>query len=154
MANLGNIQKTLEQESNKRPENSDNKLNRKTRVPFGTPRGKLDVRGKEAGFHYAWVNDEKVDARLEEGFEFVTHAVTVGTRNLAAAKTNNGSICVTLPVGAGVTGFLMRIPQEFYNEDMKLYNQRVDETEATMKKQVSNNGLTGSLEISRKTPSE
>lgn len=150
MANLGKIQQALEQESNKRPENKDNRLNRKERVPFGTPRGKLDVAGKEPGFHYAWVNEDKVDARLEEGFEYVTHPVKVGTRNITAAKLDNGSICVTIPVGPGMTGFLMRIPQEFYDEDMKrYYHDVVDETEATMKKQLHQSGLSGTFEITK-----
>ncbi len=144
------IQKQLEQDTSKRPENTDNRHNRKERVPFGTPRGKLDVKGKEPGFHYAWVNEDKVDARLEEGFELVTHPVSVGTRNVSAATLSNGSICVTLPVGAGVTGFLMRIPQELYDQDVKYQNKIVDQTEETMRAQLKQNGLSGTLEIARK----
>ena len=150
---INEVAQALQQEGTS-PQNKANKQNRKTRVPIGTARGRLEVHGKEPGFHYAWINDYNVDEALDQGFEFVDHDVKVGTRRIGVGKREDGSAAVWMPVGAGVTGFLMRIPQEFYDEDMKAYNRRVEESEEGIKRQTgNNNGLQGTVEIARKPQS-
>lgn len=145
-----NVIKALENEGVK-PENTANRSNRTTRVPIGTARGRLEIHGKEPGFHYAIINDYNVDEALDQGFEFVTHNVKVGTRRIGVGKREDGSAAVWVPVGAGVTGYLMRIPQEFYDEDMKRYHKEiVDASEEGIRRQSDNNGLQGTVEIARK----
>lgn len=148
MAKTEDIAKQLANEG-QAPKNEANRSNRKERVPFGTPRGKLEVRGKEPGYFYAWVNEETVDARLEEGFEFVTHDCKVGWRNVSAARLDNGSMAIKLPVGAGQTAFLMRQPLDYHEQDMAKYHKYVDSTEETLKRQSNSNGLQGNFEITR-----
>lgn len=143
------VAKKLDNEGVK-PENTANRQNRTTRVPIGTPRGRLEIRGKEPGFHYSIINDYNIDEAVEQGFEFVTHSVQVGTRRIGISKREDGSSAVYFPVGGGVTGYLMRIPQELYDEDMKGYNKRVDSTEEGIRRQPNNNGLQGTVEIVRK----
>lgn len=150
MAKLNDIAKNLS-ERETAPENTDNRKNKNERIPIGAPRSRLDVKGKEPGFHYAFINDDEVDERLDQGFEFVTHKVKVGTRRIGATQTEDGSMCVSLPVGAGRTGYLMRIPQELYDQDMKSYHKSIDATEQGISKQSSSNGLQGTVEISRKS---
>ena len=146
--------KALENEGS-RPENTANKQNRAIRVPIGTARGRQEVNGKEPGFHYVWINDYNIDEAQDQGFEFVTHTVKVGTRRIGVGKREDGSMAVWMPVGAGVTGYLMRIPQEFYDEDMKKYHKTVvDATEDGIRRQSVNNGLQGTVEIARKPQSE
>lgn len=148
--NTEEVAKKLDNEGIK-PENTANRQNRSTRVPIGTPRGRLEIRGKEPGFHYAVINDYNVDEALEQGFEFVTHNVQVGTRRIGIGKREDGSAAVYFPVGAGVTGYLMRIPQELYDDDMKNYHKNfVDPTEDGIRRQSNNNGLQGTVEIARK----
>lgn len=146
--------KALENEGSK-PENTANRSNKTTRVPIGTARGRLEINGKEPGFHYAIINDYNVDEALDQGFEFVSHGVKVGTRRIGVGKREDGSAAVWVPVGAGVTGYLMRIPQEIYDEDMKKYHKNiVDGTEEGIRRQSVNNGLQGTIEIARKPQSE
>lgn len=142
--------KALENEGSK-PENTANRSNKTTRVPIGTARGRLEITGKEPGFHYAIINDYNLDEAQDQGFEFVTHNVKVGTRRIGVGKREDGSSAVWVPVGAGVTGYLMRIPQELYDEDMARYHKEVvDPTEEGIRRQSVNNGLQGTVEIARK----
>lgn len=149
MAKTEDIKKQLELQGDK-PENSANKQNRVQRVPIGQPRGRMTVEGKEPGFHYAWKHADMVDDALDQGFEFVTHNVKVGMRRIGAAKREDGSMAVAIPVGAGVTAYLMRIPQEYYDADMKEYHKSIDATEEGIRRQSGNNGLQGTVEIARK----
>lgn len=134
------------------PQNKANRINRVDRVPIGTPRGRLEVRDKEPGFHYTVINDYNVDEALDQGFEFVTHPVRIGTRRIGVGRRDNGSAAVHIPVGGGVIGYLMRIPQEIYDDDMKKYHKNVvDSTEESIRSHSSKNSLQGTLEITRKS---
>lgn len=150
MANLNEIEKALKSNSNKRPENTDNRSNRKERIPISEARTKLNVTGKEPGFHYAWINDYNVDRALDGGYEYVEHAVSVGGRHVNRTTNTGNTSHVSTPVGAGVTAFLMRLPSELYIEDRSIEHNKVDQTEATMKRDGLNKGLQGTIEITSK----
>ena len=147
MASLAEIEKSLKQE-NKRAEATSNRENKRERVPIGEPRGRLNVEGQEPGFHYAFINDYNVDHAQDSGYEFVTHNVKIGMRHVNRPSNADNSYKVSVPVGGGTIAFLMRIPQEFYDEDMKRLNARVDMTEQSMRKQSGSNGLEGKVSIS------
>lgn len=147
MASLAEIEKSLKQE-NKRAEATSNRENKRERVPIGEPRGRLNVEGQEPGFHYAFINDYNVDHAQDSGYEFVTHNVKIGMRHVNRPSNADGSYKVSVPVGGGVTAFLMRIPNEFYEEDMRRYQARIEATTESMRKQSGSNGLTGSVKIS------
>lgn len=121
---------------------------RMERKPIGGVNYKLTVTGQEAGFHYAWINDDQVDERLDNGFEFVTHAVRVGTKHIDVSKMQGAKI--QRNVGGGVIAYLMRIPQEFYDADMRAQQGLVDQSEEQLAHDINSNGLNGSLQIGDK----
>jgi hypothetical protein len=107
----------------------------------------LSVDGQEPGFHYCWVNDYNVSRFEKAGYEFVTHEVVIGSRRVDAV-TGIGAKH-SLPVGNGVTAYLMRIPEEYFNEDNAALEKKVDEAEAAMFENLnsSKDGRYGKVEI-------
>lgn len=126
-----------------------NRAQRDARVPINGNRSILDVTGKEDGFHYCWVNDHNVDKFIDAYYEFVTHAVIVGHTKIDAATAAGAKI--SKKVGNGLIAYLMRIPDEYYNQDIQAMNRKVDELEGAMRENLNNgkDGLTGKVEIAR-----
>ncbi len=118
---------------------------RRERTPITGGRLILEVKGKEPGFHYAFVPEEMVHERLENGFEHVRHPVQVGGKRIDVSQMQ-GSY-VTRNLGRGLIGYLMRIPQEFYEEDMALEQARVDEQERNRVRDISSDGLSGTIRV-------
>lgn len=136
-------------------ENRPNQLNRSERpqrVPIHGLRDKLSVTGQEAGYHYVWVNDYNVDTYEQGGYDFVTHNVSVGDKHINTASSEGGK--VSLPVGNGVTAFLMRIPDEFYTEDQNEAQADISEKEAALFQELNskNDGRYGKVEVSQSKP--
>lgn len=105
----------------KRNEARKGEEGRKTRVPFGAPRQKLQVLDQDPDYHYHRFNDNwrKEPDRLVRakaaGYEIVEghEPVTVGTNS----------------DGSAVQGVLMRIPKEFHDEDMKSRGAILDQVD-------------------------
>lgn len=118
---------------------------KRERRPINGHKSILEVRGKEPGFHYAWIPEPEVYLRQENGFEHVRHAVTVGTKRIdvSASPTSH----VTVKLGAGLIGYLMRIPQEWYDEDMAQSQEHVNEQERARIRESSSDGLQGSIRV-------
>src|SRR4051812_37105224 len=95
-----------------------NRSERPQRVPINGLRDKMSVRGQEPGWHYCWVNEENCPRYALGRFEFVSHEVQVGDRKIDTASMIGGK--VAMPVGNGVTAFLMRCPEDVYEEEMKI----------------------------------
>lgn len=124
-----------------------NRSERPQRVPINGLRDKLSIKGQEEGFHYVIVNDYNVDTYVLAGYDFVTHDVTIGDRHIDAAQSTGGK--VNIPVGNGVTGFVMRIPNEFYEEDRAEEQADLDDKEKAMRVQLNSkdDGRYGKFEI-------
>lgn len=91
---------------------------RKTRTPISGVRTRLNVRGKEDGYEYYIVNDtdDRVQRFQEGGWEVVSDKdVSIGERRVSV-PTAEGS-AKTVSVGGGVTGVLMKIKREYWEED-------------------------------------
>lgn len=93
-------------------------------------RNVLNISGKEPGFVYRVVND--VGDRIEQlkaiGYEIVEDSnVQVGDRRIAN-PTKEGSP-VKVAVGGGIQGYVMRIKQEWYDEDKAKKDAHVDNIE-------------------------
>lgn len=93
-------------------------------------RNVLNISGKEPGYQYRVVND--VGDRIEQlkaiGYEMVEDsAIQVGDRRIAN-PTKEGSP-VKVSVGGGVQGYVMRIKQEWYDEDKAKKDAHVDKIE-------------------------
>lgn len=129
-----------------------NRSERPKRVPINGLRDKLAVTGCEPGWHYIIVNEDNVPNYLAGGYEFVSHEVQIGQRKIDQASMIGGRVAI--PVGNGITGFLMRCPQEVYEEEMKLVDERTDASEQSMRKNFgstpdSATGMYGKVEIGR-----
>lgn len=118
---------------------------KRERRPINGHRTILEVRGKEPGFHYAWIGDDKVYAATEGGFEYVTHPVEVGSKRIDVSQMQGTKISRNL--GGGLVGYLMRIPQDWYDEDMAAEQERVNEQERARVKDSSSDGLSGTIRV-------
>lgn len=129
-----------------------NRAERPVRVPINGLRDKLSIHGQEPGFHYCIVNDYNVDTYVLGGYDFVTHDVKIGDRSINSAAMEGGK--ASIPVGNGITGFIMRIPEEYYNEDRIAEQNDLEERESAMRQNLNSkeDGRYGKVEIGQSKP--
>ena len=104
------------------------------RTPL-TVRNRLSVKNKEPGYVYRIVNDvdDRIDELKEQGYEVDTANVgKVGDKRVDVS-TGLGS-APSFSVGQGVKAVVMRIKQEWYDEDQAMKLAQVRATEETMHK--------------------
>jgi len=111
---------------NERPDRSERKrtpLSQRNRISFRT----------EDGFHYHLINDKdgRLQKAVEGGYEFVESDRNLGDPIVGTAKKVGKR--VSMPVGNGTTGYLMRIKNEWYEEDQKAKTKLVDDSEQAIK---------------------
>jgi hypothetical protein len=115
----------------------------------------------EPGFHYCWVNEDRVDRYLDASYEFVTHDVTVGDRKINAASQMGGKVSKKVGVnenGTPMLGFLMRVDEQLYLEDMKAHDDDVEERAQALSVSIgrspNSSGQYGKVEVGKgKEPS-
>lgn len=110
-------------------------------------RNRLTVANKEPGYMYRVVNDveDRVEILKEIGYEIVNAGdVKVGEARVDVGS-NVGS-AASMSVGNGVRGVVMRIREDWYNEDQANKQADIEQTESAMKKQ---DGLIGEVQITR-----
>ena len=102
------------------------------RVPLGA-RNRLSFKNLDPNFTHRIVNavDDRLERAQEAGYEFVESKQRLGDPDVMDASTLGAK--VSKPVGGGVTGYLMRIPNEFYEEDQKAKADRINEIENATK---------------------
>ena len=125
------------------------KETRVRRTPINGTRNRLSVRGKEPGYVYRIVNDidDRIQTMKEIGYEIVTtQGITVGD-NRIANPTQEGSP-VQISVGQGIKAYVMRQKQEWFDEDQKTKQSKIDELEGSIKKDAESSGLQGKVKIS------
>lgn len=113
---------------------------RAERVPLGVKRKKLDVRERDPGFVYRWVND--VGGRIADaergGYEFVAADVKAGESDVANQNSSTGDrqskIVGKNESGKPITAFLMRIRKEWYESDQKTKQKGLDAVDAALKR--------------------
>jgi hypothetical protein len=118
------------------------------RTPVGR-RNVLTVAGKDPGYQYRVVNDKggNIQRYLDAGYEFVeADDVKIGDTRVGA-PTATGSKAEA-HVGGGLKAFVMRIPNEYYNEDQAAKEDHVAATEAATKEKALS-GTYGELKITR-----
>lgn len=120
------------------------------RTPVGQ-RNILTVSGKEEGYHYRFVNDEgdRVQSEfLDNGWEVVkAEDVRVGDKRLNAGSSLGSAAQVS--VGQGGKAVLLRIKQEWYDEDQAVKQDYVNKTEESIREKALD-GNYGKVEITRK----
>lgn len=120
---------------------------RPTRTPI-SGRNVLTVSGKEPGYTYRVVNDQgdRVAEFLDRGYELVEAAdVRVGDKRVNATTPEGTKAQVS--VGKGEKAFVMRIKQEWYDEDQKAKQAQVNELEAAIKQNGSGAADYGTVKI-------
>lgn len=95
---------------------------------------KLDARPLP-GFHLCWVNDDgRVQAYLDRGYDFVEN----GEQGIQQDSTDTGKHVRRLvgkkESGDGLYAFLMKIPQEWFEEDQAAESARLDLIEQTVRR--------------------
>jgi hypothetical protein len=130
--------------------------NRPKRVPISGSREVLTVRGAEElekEFHLCWVNDYLVEKFKLAGYEFIYwNELTEENTQVGDVRINADSPMesrVSKSVGNGVTGFLMKLPLEYWEEDQAEKAKRSKETEQAMRKSFieNDNGRYGNVQI-------
>ena len=113
-------------------------------------RNVLNISGKVPGFVYRVVND--VGDRIEQlkaiGYEIVEDsAVQVGDRRIAN-PTKEGSP-VKVSVGGGIQGYVMRIKQDWYDEDKAKKDAHVDSIEKGLVRDAKEQTDYGKLQVGK-----
>lgn len=116
------------------------KKERKERIPFGAMRQKLKVDGIP-GYHMHWFTDRNnriLDAEAA-GYEFVLrHEIErVGDKDVLPDQLDQGEK-VTKPVGVAENGapeiaYLMKIKDQWHDEDKAKKARKLDEMEQSLK---------------------
>ena len=101
------------------------------RIPFGIPRSKLSVSVDVPGYHLHWVNDEggRVFAAEQGGYEFVTPQEVGREGSDTRVRVHVG----TTESGDGLFAYLMKIRQEWYEEDQAEIQKNLDQVEYAIK---------------------
>lgn len=128
-----NVVKTVRKEADR--------VTRETRIPFGSPKMKLGVPYQIPGYHLHWINDSpgRVAQAESGGYEFVMHEeVRLSSRaaGLTASPLGTGVSRLVGKQDDGVTpmyAYLMKIRQEWYEEDQQAGQVRVDATDAAIR---------------------
>ena len=109
----------------------------RTRTPFGVGRLKLSVT-KIPGFHLHWIADYpgRLDNAVENGYEFVKREEVQISRHTPNADL--GEYVCAVDNSSHATGqplklYLMKIRQDWYEENQQFYLQRVRATERQIK---------------------
>lgn len=125
-----------------------NRSDRPKRVPINGYRNILAVLGKEPGWHYCWVPEHQLAKFESAHYEFVTHEVIVGDRKINAGSQIGNK--VSMSVGNGVTGFLMRCTEEDHKIDRDYVESEADRQEDAMRSSTQESGRYGQVDIQRK----
>jgi hypothetical protein len=121
---------------------------RPQRVPVGT-RNVLTVAGKDPNYEYRIINDtgDRVQEFMDAGYTLVSDdSVKVGDKRVNKASSE-GSIA-QLSVGQGQKAVVVRIKKEWYQEDQKKKQDKVDSQENATKSKALD-GTYGKLDITR-----
>lgn len=119
---------------------------KRERNPITGYRTKLSLQGEDPAFHYAWINEDNVGTALDAAYEFVNHDIKVGNRHVNVSELSGKNI--SRNVGGGVIAYLMRVPIEFYDEDMANEQRfKVDAAEERIYLENNSNGLSGGISV-------
>lgn len=105
------------------------RVTRETRKPFGSLDQKLAYPARP-GYHRHWFTDKpgRITAAREAGYEHVMDETgKMVSRVVGKDKKGDAEI-----------GYLMEIPQEWYDEDMKRVQDRVNQTDQAIRRGVDN----------------
>lgn len=131
---------------------------RVSRTPINGPKNIMTVSGiDEEKFHPCWVNDidDNINKYLDAGYEFVLDDGSIRVGDRALNRDSQIGTKVAKNVGNNVTAYLMVVPKEYYEEDMKRYHDEIDQNEREWQtgQAQSVEGSYGSVKISKRANS-
>lgn len=134
-----------------RPSKID-RSNRPKRTPIHGHRNKLTLVGEEPGWHYCVVNEDNVFKYEQAGYEFVTHALQIGDKHIDAAQEVGGKL--SLKVGNGLTGYIMRCLDEDFEEEMRLIDEDTNSRESELFQSLNSkeDGKYGEVKVEQSKP--
>ena len=104
----------------------------KKRIPAGMPRQKLKVDGIAANMRGYWAKEEQFEELRDAGYNFVPNSddITIGEDGYV-----NKSSIISRPASRTTEEklYLMQIPKEYYEENQKIKQARIDATEQSIK---------------------
>lgn len=122
MAEAKEVKEEVKQESRTRAK----------RKPYGVPVSKLAVSREIEGYYMRWINDTpgQIARAQESGFEFV-HPEEVGRDS----KEENRVVELvgTNKDGSPMFGYLMKIKQEWHDEDRQVITDHLDKIDAAIR---------------------
>ena len=100
--------------------------NEDSRVPFGSNEERLGYEKRE-GYHRHWFNDSpgRLQRALKAGYKHVLDKETGKNVSVPVGVAPNGGVLM---------GFLMEIPLEWWKKDLALGQERVDKTDADIRR--------------------
>ena len=121
-------------------ESEQGKPTRRRNVFNGTE-GKLQVRGTIPGYHLHILNDVagRIETAQQGGYEFVTHdEIESVTSNVTSRNTDIGDkvrfLVGKTDNGNPLYGYLMKIKQEWYDEDQAAIAAKANKIDAAIKR--------------------
>lgn len=111
------------------------KPQRKERVPVNGNKNILTVMDKKSDLEYRWVLDTpgRLQKFLDGGWEVVVDELKVGDKAVDSGSKLGSAITTSR---GGQTLVLMAIPKEWYDEDQKAKQEKVDAVEETMMRET------------------
>lgn len=125
-------------------------VKRPQRASINGVRMRTKIKNQEAGYHYRLVNDldDRVQEMIERGYEIVTdNSVSVGDKRVANPAQEGSPVKVS--VGNGVNAFVMRIKDEWWEEDKAAHDAKIKATEDQIKRDLKENSFYGDVSIKR-----
>jgi len=132
--------------------NKTARVTKQMRVPVGGKRNITTVNDTPSGFKDRWVNDGngRLDRFKKAGYEHVP-AADIGDSGVDESHAQAG--IVSRDMGKGVTAYLMRQREDYFNEDQAAKQRDVDSTEDSIRRDVKDklkDGHYGSVVIDRR----
>ncbi len=141
----------------------DNVKAERKRIPMSVPVQTLSA-PEIPGYHLHWFNgtQARLQRAIDGGYEFVTHdemrlnAVGLGSDTTHSGNTDMGSRVSVVsgsevgPDGQAIRMVLMKIKQEWYEEDQKLVEERNDKVAASLKGGMVGSEMPGSGDTSNR----
>lgn len=105
---------------------------RNKRTPFGVKQSKLSINKQLDGYHYRWVNDEPGRiAQAQAGDYAFVEPEEVGREKTSDSRVKE--LAGTHKDGSPMYTYLMRIPQEFFEEDQTSAQGYLDDIDTAIK---------------------
>lgn len=124
------------------------KKERRNRGAFNGTRGKLQVGNLITGYHLYFFNDEpgRVQAAIDAGWEFVSpEEVGYASSNVTSTNVDLGNRVSIIgsknDMGQPVLQILMKIKQEWWDEDQADLQSRNDKTDASIRRGKGGTGV-------------